>query len=185
MLKRLSILFLAITLLTGCGGRRQEKPGTEPESALSILQTVWNSFSDQEKFPVYGGDSENMTDGAPGDFSITDTDGLQYNLLVPATQLSSVEQAASMTHGMMVNNFTCGVFRLTEGKDAKLFADAMAEGIRNNQWLCGTPEQMLVATVGSRYVVMCFGLADVLSTFSGKLTTAYPGTQVLHNQAIA
>ncbi len=186
MLKKLSIIFLALTLLTtGCAGKRQENTGTEPESALSVLQTVWDSFSDTEKFPVYGGDSGNMTDGAPGDFSITDTDGLRYNLLVPEAQLGSVEQAASMIHGMMVNNFTCGVFRLAKDKDAKLFADAMAEAVRNNQWLCGTPEQLLIANVGSRYVVMCFGLSDVLSIFSGKLTAVYPGTQILYNESIA
>lgn len=186
MLKNKIVWFLTLSLLlTGCGGKKTQQTDNGPASAHEVLQTVWNSFSDEEKFPVYGGDSANMVDGAPGNFDIADTEGLRYNLLVPEAHLSSVAQAASMIHGMMVNNFTCGVFRLTEGTSAKAFADAMAQSYKNNQWLCGTPEQMLIATIGDSCVVSAFGLTDVLSVFQGKLSAAYPNVQVLHTQTIA
>jgi len=185
MLKKTFALFLTATLLlTGCGGKKQQDNGG-PANAQEVLQSVWDTFSDEEKFPVYGGDSANMVDGGPGNFDIADTEGLRYNLLVPEAQIASVAQAASMTHGMMVNNFTCGVFRLTEGTSAKAFADAMAQSYKDNQWLCGTPEQMLVATIGDGCVVSAFGLTDVLSVFRQKLTAVYPDAQILHTQTIA
>ena len=186
MFKRKIAIFLMLSLLfTACGGKKDQQKEPAPESAQEVLQTVWNAFSDEEKFPVYGGDSANMVDGAPGSFDIADTEGLRYNLLVPEEQLSSIAQAASLTHGMMVNNFTCGVFRLTDGTSAKAFADAMAQSYKNNQWLCGTPERMLIATIGERYVFASFGLTDVLTVFEGKLTAAYSNTQVLHTENIA
>ena len=186
MHKRKIALFLMLSLLfTGCGGKKNQQEEPVPESAQDVLQTVWNAFSDEEKFPVYGGDSANMVDGAPGSFDIADTEGLRYNLLVPETHLPSIAQAASLTHGMMANNFTCGVFRLTDGTSANAFADAMAQSYKNNQWLCGTPERMLIATIGERYVFASFGLADVLTVFEGKLTASYPNTQLLHTENIA
>lgn len=189
-MKKILSLLLAITMVTamaaGCANTKTDGNDTPvAESALEILQTVWGKFSDDEKFPVYGGDSANMVDGAPGDFSITDTDGLRYNLMVPEAQLANIDQAASMIHGMMVNNFTCGVFRLKEGTDAAVFADAMKDAFKNNQWLCGQPEQLLVAVLGAGYVLAAFGLEEALTAFRDKLSTAYPDTQIKHTGSIA
>lgn len=169
-------------LLTGCFGR--EKTPESPQDVNLILNNVWDSLSDDEKFPCYGGDSENMTDGKPGEFSLSDTDGLQYNLLVPQAQVASIEQAASLIHGMMVNNFTCGAFRLSKEASADAFAKAMADAYTGNQWICGTPERYFVASVGKRCVVACFGLEQVLDLFRQKLIAAYPETQILYQDAI-
>lgn len=182
----LLVLATVAVMAAGCASTKTDDNGTPiAESALEILQTVWGKFSDEEKFPVYGGDSANMVDGAPGEFSIGDTDGLNHNLLVPETQLANIDQAASMIHGMMVNNFTCGVFRLKDGADAAAFADAMRDSFKNNRWLCGQPEQLLVAMLGDRYVLAAFGLGEVLTVFQSKLNTAYPDAQTKHTGSIA
>lgn len=192
-MKKILSLLLAITMVTamaaGCANTGSDETNgngtTVAESALEILQTVWGKFSEDEKFPVYGGDSANMVDGAPGDFSVSDTDGLSNNLMVPEAQLANIDQAASMIHGMMVNNFTCGVFRLKDDADADAFADAMQDAFKNNRWLCGQPEQLLVAVLGDGYVLAAFGLGEVLSTFQSKLSAAYPDTQIKHTGSIA
>lgn len=190
MKKFLSFLLVLVTvmgLLAGCrmsGTEQSDGKDNVAESSLEILQKVWDQFSDDEKFPVYGGDAANMVDGAPGEFAVNDTEGLQYNLIVPESQLANIQQAASMTHGMMVNNFTCGVFQLKDGADVNTFADVMRNAFQNNQWLCGQPEGLLIATVGDRYVLAAFGLGDVLSTVRNKLTVAYPNTQVKYQEAI-
>jgi len=190
MKKFLSFLLVLVTvmgLLAGCRmSGTEQTDGTEnvAENALEILQKVWSQFSDEEKFPVYGGDAANMTDGAPGEFAVSDTEGLQYNLIVPESQLTNIQQAASMTHGMMVNNFTCGVFRLKDGADANTFADAMRNAFQANQWLCGQPESLLIAEVDDRYVLAAFGLDDVLTTVRNKLAAAYPNAQVKYQEAI-
>lgn len=191
-MKKIISLFLAVimtvTMFAGCTVTEPEQTGgndTAGETALEVLQKVWDRFSDEEKFPVYGGDAENMVDGAPGQFSTTDTDGLMHNLLVPENRLADVDQAASMIHGMMVNNFTCGVFRLKDGTDAASFADAMRTAFKENRWLCGTPEQLRVAVVGREYVIAAFGLGDVLDVFQSRLTQAYPNAQIKYAESIA
>lgn len=190
MKKCLSFLLTLSMVMTLCVGCRASQPeqtnggDTMAASALEILQNVWDKFSDEEKFPVYGGDAANMVDGKPGEFTVTDTDGLQYNLIVPESQLANVEQAASIIHGMMANNFTCGAFRLKEGADANAFADAMRNAFRDNQWLCGQPESLMVAVVDDRYVLAAFGLGDVLTAVRNKLTAAYPNTQVKYQESI-
>lgn len=89
-----------------------------------------------------------------------------------------------MIHGMMVNNFTGGVFKLKDGVDTNTFADAMRSAFQSNQWLCGQPESLLVAVIGDRYVLAAFGLSDVLTAVQSNLTAAYPNTQIKYQEAI-
>ncbi len=183
-MRKILALMLALVMAFGmvaCGGNNETKVEV-PESALVLLETVWNSYAEEEKFFVMGGDAseENMKDGAPGKFNVAD-EGLTYTLLVPADQVANVTDAASMVHAMMPNNFTCGAFRVS---DAKAFAQAMHTAISSNQWMCGMPEHLLIATLGDEYVITAFGLADLMSTFESKLTAAYSGVEIVNSEAI-
>ena len=186
-MKKIIAMLLAVMLvvsMAACGGKEGEtNQGGEvqmevPTSALEVLENVWASYTDDEKFPVYGGNAgENMVDGAPGAFDVSDTDGLTYTLLVPADQAAYVDGAASMVHGMLANNFTCGVFHITG--DTKAFAEAMKNAVSGNQWMCGMPEKMLVTTISGEYVVVAFGLGDAINPFQAKLAAAYPAAEQL------
>ena len=190
MKKFLSFLLSVVMVMGLCTGCRTSEPqqtdATEnmAEDALDILKNIWDKFSDEEKFPVYGGDAENMVDGGPGAFNVGDTEGLQYNLMVPESLLGSIEQAASMIHGMMVNNFTCGVFKLKDGASTTAFADGIRNAFKNNQWLCGTPESLMIAVIGDRYVLATFGLSDVLTAVRNNLAAVYPGAQIKYLESI-
>lgn len=46
----------------------EDKPAAAVDDALTILNAIWNTYSDEEKFPAAGGDSEHAVDGAPGSF---------------------------------------------------------------------------------------------------------------------
>ena len=160
-------------------------PTTEPavvvQSALEILQNTWALFGDDEKFFVMGGDFENMVDGAPGAVNVAGTDFLTGNLIVPADQTANITDAASMIHGMNANTFTSAAYAVA---DAQAFATAMQAAIQGNRWMCGFPEKLLIAEVGG-YVVVAFGHGDAVNPFQTKLTTAYPTTNVLVDEAIA
>lgn len=184
-MKKIIALTLALVMALGlvaCGGNGGDK-GTVPASALEILETVWNSYGEEEKFFVMGGDYTNPVDNAPGEFSLAEPENVTAMLLVPADQLANIDKAASIVHAMMQNNFTCGAFHVTG--DAAAFADAMNTAISNNQWMCGMPEKMLVAVIGGEYVVAAYGLNDVMGTFEAKLTAAYPKADLKYNAAIA
>ena len=158
------------------------QPAAEPGTALALLQDVWALFGEDEKFFVFGGDGLNMVDGAPGAY--TDMEALTVQLLVPAQNQADVTEIASLFHGMMVNNFTAGAFKLAEGVDAAAFAETMYNAAKNNQWMCGMPEKVMVAVVDD-IVVLVFGLNDVVNTFETKLAEAYEGAEVKYSEAIA
>ncbi len=187
-MKKIIAMLLVLTMALGlvaCGNNGDTAATTTeavkgPASALEILETVWASYADDEKFPTMGGDFENIVENAPGKYNLAD-EGLTATLLVPADQIANIDDAASLVHGMMLNNFTCGAFHVTG--DVKAFADAMNTAITTNRWMCGMPEQMRIAIIGE-YVVFAFGLNDVITTFEAKLTAAYPTVEYAYNAAI-
>ena len=191
-MKKLITLCLALVMvlaMAACGNKNAETP-TEPEnvpvevpaSALEILENVWALYGDDEKFPVMGGDANNMVDGAPGAFDLSDADTAAYQLLVPAEQLGNIDEAASLFHGMMLNNFTCGVFHVTGS--AQDFAKAMVDAVKNNQWMCGMPETMLVSVIGGEYVLMAFGINDAMTPFETHMKAVYPDAVTLYSENI-
>jgi len=183
-MKKLIALLLSVLMvlsMAACGektddekdGGKEENKVAVPESALEILEKTWEKFGDEEKFPVMGGDFDAPVDGNPG--KVTNSEYMIYSLLVPEADAEKVTDAASLVHGMMQNNFTCGVFRV---EDAKAFAETMKGAVENNQWMCGMPESMLVAVIGGEYVLMAYGINDALTPFKTHLTEVYTGNEI-------
>ena len=159
---------------------------TEPAgdaSAVAVLENIWAKYGDDEKFAVIGGNMENPVDGAPGNYDMAYAENLTYNLLVPAEQLTNVSEAATMIHMMNANTFTSGVIRLADGVDAAAFAAAMRDAIQGNQWMCGFPETLVIASIGD-YVLIAFGVNDAMNPFQAHLAEAYPDAVSLYNEAI-
>ncbi len=186
-MKKLLSIVLALTMtlsLAACGS--SEKPAETttapatlnmPASALEALETVWAAYGEDEKFAVIGGSMANPTDGAPGSFALDD-ENISYNLLIPAEQLGNVMEAASMIHMMNANTFTCAAYKLGDVAAAD-FAAAMKDAILGNMWMCGFPEELVITSIGGMYVVVTFGVADVMETYKANLAEAYPSAQTL------
>ena len=107
------LLAAAMTLsLAACGSKTDDNSGnnSQPASALELLNAVWANYSDDDKFPATGGDYDeaNMTEDAPGNFSVKDGDALDYALSFPAADAGKLSDAASLTHMMNANTFTAG-----------------------------------------------------------------------------
>lgn len=176
-------LVMVMAMFAGCG--KDEAPAADvevPGSALEILENIWALYGEEEKFPVMGGDVNNLVDGAPGAYDVSDTEMLTYQLLVPADQAANVTEAASLIHAMMVNNFTCGVFRVGEVRNE--FAEAMYNAVKNNQWMCGFPDSVLVSVIGGEYVLMAFGINDAMDPFEAKLQEAYPDARIVYDEPV-
>ena len=182
MKRIVSILLCAVLLLSlaACGASAPaDTDDNAPASALELLETVWNSYSEDEKFPAAGGDysEENMRDGAPGNFSMDDADLLDSSLGFPAAEAGKIDGAASLVHMMNLNTFTAGAFQLKDSKNADKFAKAMKEGIENRRWVCGFPDKFVIIKVNG-YVVSAFGAADLIDTFKSKTLKAYQDAKV-------
>ena len=187
MKKILAFVLAAVMMLSfaACGNTEPaegENAATEVNvaSALEIIEKVWAEFGEDEKFFAMGGDYDNMVDGAPG--AASNADFISANLLVPADSVSEIVEAASLVHGMNLNSFTCGAFKVA---DAAAFAETMHEAVANNQWMCGFPDKMVIATFGSEYVLVAFGVNDAINPFEEKLSAVYPEATIVYSEAIA
>ena len=158
--------------LAACGSKDNtsgDKPAA-PTSALNILETVWNTYGEDEKFAVAGGDfsETNAREDAPGVFDLKDRALVDSELGLPET--AAVDEAASLVHMMNANTFTAAAYHAT-GDTAEL-AQQLRDNIMQRQWMCGFPDKLVVAEVGE-YVVTVFGADELVDTFMTHLNGIY------------
>lgn len=187
MKKVFAILLSAALLfsLAACASKGTDTK-TDAVDPLTLLQTVWNSYTDDEKFPAMGGDlsEENVKDGEPGVYSLADASEVDRVLGFPADEVANITSAASLGHMMNANTFTCGAFQLKDGVDAAELAKKVEQNIQSRQWMCGFPDKLVVASAGGCLVAL-FGAEDLVNTFRDKLAAAYSDTTVLADAPIA
>lgn len=189
--KKIMTLVVTAALLFSFGGCGKDSSSKEEGSesvqvkdALEILTNIWNGYDEDQKFPVAGGDYDNISDNAPGKFDVSNTEALRSILIVPEEAASMVDDGASMMHAMNANTFTGGAFHLTEAADRGEFTDALKEAVLNNQWMCGFPEEFIVYGVGDEYVVSAFGKSDTIGYFKEQLLKQYPSAEALVEESL-
>ncbi len=194
MKKIIALIMVAVLMLTfaACGGNtdnngdtnKEETPAVTIASPVELLNTVWASYADDEKFPVGGGDmtEANMNMEGPGVYGLEDAEGFVAITHFPADSMAKIDAAATMMHMMNANTFTGAAYHVTDG-DMEALATAVKDSIMSTQWMCGFPEKLVIVTVGE-YMVSYFGNADLVSTFTAKLQAAYPSATVVADEPI-
>lgn len=157
------------------------EPTIDVKDSAELINNIWNAIPEDQRFFAMGGDFNNIVDNAAGIYGLEDQEGLSATLLVPADQIANIDEAASLMHAMLANNFTCGAFHVTGDKAA--FVEAMHNAVQNNQWMCGMPEKLIIAEIG-QYVLVCFGINDAIAPFETALGTAYASANIKYNEAI-
>ena len=198
MKKRILLLMSAALIITfaSCADAGNQSPDTtvadttaaEPEqtaSPLEILTSVWGSYTEEEKFPVVGGDltEEHMTENAPGIYGLDDPAALDNSLGFPAASVGAIDDAASMIHLMNANTFTCGVYHVTNSEDMEAATAAIKDNILGRHWMCGFPEKLVIFTVND-CIVSVFGHNEPVDTFKEKLTAAFESAQLVSEDAL-
>ena len=159
------------------------KPAAAVDDALTILNAIWNTYSDEEKFPAAGGDSEHAADGAPGSCDVSNADSLSYLLTFPADDASLIDSAASLVHMMNLNTFTCGAFHVADANNVARLADDLRTTIQAKHWMCGFPDKLVIVTVGQS-VLSVYGSEELVNTFRDKLLASYPTAAAVYDEAI-
>ena len=187
-MKKTISLTLALVLalsLAACGKNGNTDSSADvPADANTLLTTVWDSYTDDEKFPAAGGDYENPVEDAPGAVSIADADNLNYMLTLPVEDAGKIDGAASLSHMMNANTFTCGAFHVTSKDDVEAVANDLRDAIQSKQWMCGFPDKLVIFTY-DQYVVSLYGDEELVNTFRDKFTAAYSDSVVAYDEAIA
>ncbi len=192
-----SIIFLTIIialLVSACGG--QGDPGNatgespqeskvEIADALTLLNTIWAGYGEEEKFPASGGDysGDNSIMDAPGNFGVGDAAALDSVLGLPEDAATKIDGAASLMHMMNANTFTCGAFHVKDPEGLSSVADSLKDNILNRQWMCGFPDKLIVMTVGD-YVISAFGDEEIINTFKDKAIAAYGSATLVYEEPI-
>lgn len=188
-MKKFLAMILAAAMVfsfTACGGKESgEEDGVEIADALTLLNTIWDSYGEEDKFPAMGGDfsEENMVDGAPGNYGIEDAAMLDYALGLPEASVSMIDGAASLIHMMNANTFTCGAFHVSSSDNVSAVADSLRENILQRQWMCGFPDKLIVITVGD-YVISAFGNEEMIDTFKTRTMSAYESAELVYEEPV-
>ena len=197
-LKKTVCLALAALLLAcaaSCGKRNEttgstngiENSGGGAENALALLNQVWASYKDSEKFPASGGDEDNLNFEGPGKFAVGNAEMLDGVLGLPTSLSGKVDDAASLIHAMNANTFTCGVFRFKNAGDAAASASVIKENILSRRWICGFPDTMLIMSAPGGYIIAVWGINKdngTVSTFKQKVLSAVSGSAVIAEEPI-
>lgn len=190
MKKVLAILLAAILVLSFAACAKTNNEGGEAgtsaaASALELMNKVWDSYTDDEKFPAGGGDfsEENMKDNAPGKYSLEDKAALDADFGLTEDAAALVDDAASLKHMMNANTFTGVAFHAAKADDASKLAAALKDNILARQWVCGFPDKLVIITIGD-YVVSAFGENEIIETFKTKTVAAFDTAEVVCEEAI-
>ena len=192
MKKLLALLLAAVMTVSvvACGSKEGNNENNGENNApaitdaLEILTTVWGSYAEADLFPVAGGDAEHANWEGPAKFELAAAEELTANYGVNADLIAQIDDAATMMHAMMMNNFAFGVYHLTDASNMENFTNTVKEDLLAKQWMCGQPEKVMIITVGD-YVVAGYGLADLCETFKTNLTAQYTTATVVCEENIA
>ena len=177
----LALAMLLVLSLAACGSKNS---GTgDVSDALTLLNTVWATYSEEEKFPVSGGDYDHPVDDAPGAFDISNADNMDDMLGFPGPSVANLVDAASLMHMMNANTFTCGAFHVTSKDDVETVASDLRDAIQSKQWMCGFPDKLVIFTY-DQYVVSLYGDEELVNTFRDKFTATYSDSTIAYDEAI-
>lgn len=188
-MKKFTTMLLVVAMvlsLAACGSEQSGNEGTG-ETPLQILETVWGTYGDDEKFSIMGGgpEFEASVMDAPGAFDLTDGEAADSLLGFPSSSVALIDQAASIMHAMNQNTFTAGAYHVANEGDVEMLISDLEDNIMNRQWMCGFPDTLIIVKVDANTLVSAFGEATNIENFKNKLTAAYSGAEVVSEQSLA
>lgn len=154
-------------------------------NALDLFNKIWGSYTDDDKFPVGGGDEDHNSDEGPGVVDIEKyKDTIMFRTHITEDLLGTVtNDAANLMHMMNTNIFSSAIFHLKDASTAEKFANDYNAAIQNTQWMCGFPDRVMVVSVGE-YIIVAFGDEELISTFKTKCLAADTSAKLLIDNAI-
>ena len=167
MKRIIALSFAAMTLLAfaACASKGTDdnkQVESDYKSSLEVLDAIWEKYSDDDKFPVLGGNRDAMVENKPGAFDLNAAADLTSMLLLPTENIAALKSAASMVHMINGNTFTAAVFETNVVPET--FSQILVNAANAKQFVCGRPEMMVTLKIDN-YVIMAFGTDGLTETF--------------------
>jgi hypothetical protein len=166
------------------------------KSAVELLQILFEKYnaaqtSDDTKLWVCGGNINNFetcNPEGPAAFVALDNEDYNQNLGIPAAEADKIASAASMFNMMNANTFNCFTVQLTDGTDADAFVNTVKDSILSRQWICGSPEKLVIAKAPGNYIIVVWGVVDfggIVNPVAQSFATSIEGAEIVveHNFA--
>lgn len=139
------------------------------ETAVDVLTAAHGQFDEEMMGYLGGGFGDYQTMNAPGVFPLEDTESLRAMLTFPVESVGMVDEAASLMHMMNANTYTSAAFHVGSEDGVLLVQEAILDEVKNNQWMCGFPEKLVIGSAGD-YVLYAYGKADLVTMFETGIT---------------
>jgi len=152
-------------------------------TALELLEQTWIALGGEHQPASIGGHFSEENTGGPATYNLSYAEDLAATLLLPEDQMDSVADAATVVHMLNANSLTAGVIKLSDGTDVQAFADAVADRIANNQWMCGFPEKMSIVQIGDNFLFIAYGLYDLVTPMAEGVDQSW-SVNVIHDRML-
>ena len=136
-MKRIIAILLVCMLAIGavaCGKSGNDSQSNTEENApvetvdvadaTELLTNVWSSYEEADKFPIGGGDYDNIVMDAPGKYDVAKVEDLDAVLGLPQSAATMIDDAASMMHMMNANTFTAGAYHVMDASNQQNVMDS-------------------------------------------------------------
>jgi hypothetical protein len=134
-----------------------------------------------------GGDYDNVVENAPGAFDLSHAEAaanIDSLISFPSEHIDKIDSAASLIHSMNANIFTAGAFRFQTADAARTMAATIKNHILTKQFICGTPEKLIIVYAPDNYLIVAYGGNAALDPFIAKTKAVISGCELLVEQAL-
>lgn len=177
----LCVLALMVSL-SACGGAKKENQVNI--SVDEAFNKIWSLYSEEEKFPVMGGDIANASSEGPALYSLSEIDGLSFIFYIPAEKIEKIDSMASMVHMMNSNTFTGAVIKLSDASELDAFVATLKSSLDMVQWMCGAPDKLIICKLSDDVLVYAFGEGTIIEAFKAKVAEAFKDSTVITEEDI-
>lgn len=197
-MKKKCLMFLcmiSLIAMAACGKTEKDTESNPPVESVQenkvdvadcteLLAKVWDSYDEDQKFAISGGDYDNMVGNSAGAVNVDNAENLDILFGMPADGAAMVDEGASIIHMMNANTFTAAAYHLKDSASQQLVADLLKDNIMNRQWMCGFPDTLLIASVGDDYMISAYGEAGNMEVFKEKLLAQYEVAEVIYEESL-
>ena len=166
------------------------------KSALEMLQIIFEKYNaaqatDDTKLWVCGGNVNNFettNPEGPAAFVALDNEDYNQNLGFPAAEAGKIVSAASMFNMMNANTFNCFTIQLTEDTDVDATINTLKDNILARQWICGSPEKLVIAKAPGNYIIAVWGVVEfggIVDPVAQSFATSIEGATIVVDHSFA